>query len=463
MNTTRIIATSFAAISLVACLPQNDSSTPDNSNTPPSSFIEDYPYQNQRIAPSSENVLNGSELRDVNHALAKGLYPTIQDGNFVIAPYEITQNIAQLALAAGGTTKNELIQTIGISADNKLLFDQVNALDQQLQGDKTDFSRYSLLIGQVKYPYITSFLDSIARYFGAVMKGVDFLAADAASQIQQAAGTVVPDAAWFYSGFTNRSRLALGNGMKQTGSGYGGLSSEAVGEIRFGTSGGEVVVPGIKFSGTIAYTENEDYQAFDLPLGQGARSLIIIMPKDDSYAVVESQINQQLFANVISALQPSTQTVYLPAFNFTTNADVRTALAGLSSSTAFLEGAANFSGVNGAGYLFLKRINQMSTMTLGTSGVGLSAHNLAELEATRDEPPSWNSSGVIMKTEPLCGGIIIDTRSRPFIFVLRDKATDTWLAVGRVTKLEGANYNPCQQQVILAQPEPVALIPLVIE
>ncbi len=443
MNAARTIAFGLAAISVVACLPQNDSSTP----APPSSFIEDYPDQNQRVALSTETPLDWSVLRDANHAMTQEVYLAIHDDNFVVSPYEITQNITQLALASKGATRNELLQSIGISPDNESFPEQANEWDQQLLSGKSDLSRYSLLLGQVKYPYLTSFLDSIASYFGATMEGIDFLASDASARIRHAVNAAAPDAASLYTGFTNRSRLGVGNGMKQPASGYDGLASEALSEIRFGYSGSEVIVPGIKLTGTMAYTENDDYQAFDLPLGQGAVSLTIIMPKDDRYTAVESQINQQLFANVIAALQPAAQTVYLPAFRFTSTTSVRTFLADLDYSGAHIEGVANFSGVNGAGYLFLDGVDQQTSIALGVQGVELSAHVLSELEATHDEPPSyWNGSvyGVIARADSgwSCSNDI-DARSRPFIFLLRDTATDTWLAVGRVTRREGVRYDPC--------------------
>ncbi len=458
MKTIRIILSYLAALSLIACMPQNDSSMPVSPDTSSSSYIENYSYQNQRIALPAQRSANFSVLRNANHAMTGEVYNAIHNDNFVVAPYEITQNIAQLALAANGTTRDELLQSIGISPDNKSLFELGNTLDLQLVKDNSDFSRYSLLIGQVKYPYITSYLDASAKYFGAVMAGVDFLAPDAATQIQNAVIKVAPDATGLYLDFTNRSRLEVGNGMQQTVSGYNGLTGEVVSEIRFGSSGGEQVVPGIKLTGTITYAETDDYQAFDLPLGRGTRSLTIIMPKDNRYTAVESQIEQQLFDDVIKALQPTPQTtVYLPAFNFSSDTDVSALLAGLGSSTAFVEGAADFSGVNGTGYLFLKRIKQQSYIALGAQGLGLYSHGLSELMATRDEPPSYSygynagvfASGVWV---PPCTNTI-DARSRPFIFLLRDKAVDIWYAVGRVTQLSGVGYDPCSNHIVYLAPE----------
>lgn len=447
MNAKKLLSVCLVSLCLSACIPESDDTPAANPSEPSTVFIEDYRHPVVRPA-VVEPPSDWAQLRNVSHALTSQLFTDYgsnsAESNYVVSGYEAAGTIAQLGLAASGSTRSQLIDALGLSQNDTSL-NSFSADAHKAKAFVSGVSRYNLLVGQTKYPFLESFLYSMVEFVNPTLRGIDFLATDAGQQTQSLAATVGADTL-LYTGIGQRSRVLFGNGVALPTTGYTAIAAESMGNLRFGSLGNEVLVPGVRFSGTLRYAETATYQAYELPLGDAALSLVVIMPRDGDYDAVEAEVGKSLFSDVIANMQPSAQTFYLPVASISTLVDWKTLGTNLSYSNAFTDRAANFSNINGKGFLYLKSLSQRANLTLNGSGVSASIHNLAQLDATNDEPPgNWNGGAVIVTAPPgwqACRNDVSE-RSRPFLFVLRDKTNDVWLSMGRVKRLDGLSYEPC--------------------
>ncbi len=142
-------------------------------------------------------------------------------------------------------------------------------------------------------------------------------------------------------------------------------------------------------------------------------------------------------------LQYTSTTLHLPRFAIATIQEVNIPSA---SDEAF----ADFSAVNGQGYLYLKQMAQMATIEVIESGVVARAGGLSILEATKGEPLSvWNPSNP-SGVNTIWVGQDLNTLTpcyyppllQPFMFVIRDTTTSTPLYAGVWTTPPGAAMTP---------------------
>lgn len=195
-------------------------------------------------------------------------------------------------------------------------------------------------------------------------------------------------------------------------------------------------VPMIKISGTLPYYSDESYQAVELPLSSGAFSLLVIMPEVDYYSDVEEGLQDGL-PEILAALQPQPVAFNIPEVSISFGTHLNTLLQNRGMYSAFKEELADFSGVNGLGYLFMDDVRsrvEFSLTPYGIQGRGLS---YTSLSATADEPDFlWAGYIVVDVSDWVDDGSYYvpagEAEARPFMFALYDKESELILFMGRV-------------------------------
>src|SRR3972149_3883338 len=122
-----------------------------------------------------------------NNAFAFDLYQALresEDGNLIFSPYSISTALAMTYAGARGDTEAEMARTLHFLAQDRL-HPALNALDLELArraeqgpefGEPLQLDIANAVWGQPDYDFASAYLDTLALYYGAGLRLVDFVA-----------------------------------------------------------------------------------------------------------------------------------------------------------------------------------------------------------------------------------------------------------------------------------------------
>ena len=164
----------------------------------------------------------------------------------------------------------------------------------------------------------------------------------------------------------------------------------------------------------LKYMSNDDFQAVNLPYGNGNYVMTIILP--NSNANIDSIIEEMNSTNWelwMSQMETKKGTVYLPKLKFAYEKELNDALQSLGMRKAF--SGADFSNMDEtAQYLFISEVRHKSFIEMNEEGTEAAAVTIVEI--------SFESIGE--------EGDFTMNMNRPFIYAIRDINTNTLLFVG---------------------------------
>ena len=170
-------------------------------------------------------------------------------------------------------------------------------------------------------------------------------------------------------------------------------------------------------SNDFQYFENADFQAIDLPYGDGGFRMTIFLPRMEKNIVeliVElSAENWDLWMNSFSKQQG---TLELPRFKLEYKKKLNDVLNALGMGIAF-DGQADFTKMYRPGGLFISEVKHKTFVDVNEEGTEAAAVTSVEMRFTSIGP-----SGFTMRVD------------RPFIFVIRENQSNTMLFIGKIVE-----------------------------
>ncbi len=399
-------------------------------------------------------------------ALAFDLYqtrPSYPDYNFLYSSGDTMQVLAMLAEGAKGETLKAAWQDMRTGLTGNRLHKAFSAalLDSENRNQAANLKQNFAIWGQSRsrkrqgasYHFAAPFLNRLIRSYGAQIAKVDFTD-------DQALGRAIPDAInqWVMKNtdgaipglvyeLPERTRLTAVTTLSVDGAWQ---TLPASGDQRFALlDGSHVLTPMLTFSGEFLYLAGEGINAFELPLANSDLALTVLMPNEGRFAEFRSGLTAEKLDQLLSNMKPQTISVQVPNFRLHSSlwppSDIMTHLV---DSGVFIDGQADFSRVNGRGFLHLDNIDQHGSLNLDELGV--QAHSASEivLRASLFEP-AGNLYGVVITSSVSfipCQDIPFWNpdlaQARPFIYLLRNRFTDTILFMGQFTEADGAKVAP---------------------
>jgi serine protease inhibitor len=341
--------------------------------------------------------------------------------------------------------------TDGIEHLHQLL----NHWDQKLldQNPSLDWQHNNGMWKHEGYLFLDSYLDTLSQYYEPEMTDLSFMTnVDGSRQIISAwisnisQDALTPLMTFNGNQIDERTRVVTLNSEAVKAAWPELFDVTQTTDERFKMLDGTMkLVPTMHTTGTFDTVETDQYQAFQLPIKDSTLALLVIMPKAEQFETVQTQLGTSpLLEQIIAALQPINTTLHLPHFSIATTEEIEI-------PSASDEEFADFSAVNGQGYLYLKQMAQMATIDVAESGLVARAGGMSILDATQDEPLSvWNlpdSSDISaiwmtqytgMAPTPCYYPALL----HPFMFVIRDITTSTVLYAGVWTTPPGAEMIP---------------------
>jgi serpin B len=382
-----------------------------------------------------------SAVAHTNSEFALDLYGALrnQSGNLIFSPQSLATVLAMTSVGANGPTATEIADVLHSTVSATELARQFNALAQQLlaprqapagAGTPLELHINDSLWAQAGYPFYRTFLDTLARYYGAGVNLVDFIhdADSARMAINHTVNTQtngqIPEL--LPPGILDTlTRLVLIDVITFDGA-WRTPFKLASAQPFHRLDGTTISAPTMTLHGSPLF-HTDGYDAARIPYVGGA-SMTLIVPTGGNFDGVEHRLGPAL-AQARAALpsRPDAPVgayehlgrvdLTMPTFRFSSQLDLNNTLQQLGMRTAFIPPTpttgADFSNLSPGRKLYVKNVLQDATISVDEHGTKAAAATAAVIEA-----------------EAGYSEFKID---RPFIFAITDDTTGAILFIGRVT------------------------------
>jgi serpin B len=369
-------------------------------------------------------------LSQGNRQFAFDLFQALraEEGNLFFSPYSISAALAMTYAGASGETAQQMAETLRFTLLNEELHAAFNALDQRLTAAEAapDEERLRLEIAnslwaQEGFPFEESFVDLLARHYGAGLRLVDFVDDAAREQARQAInewveqqteeriqeliaeGVLTPD-----------TRLVLANAIYFLGKWVQPFAD--AGEQPFTLlTGEEVSVPMMSRRASMPFLQGDGFLALALDYQGGDARMILLVPEPGQYEAFESSLDDARFAEIVAGLQTAEGRLVMPKFEFEAEFLLNETLEEMGMPAPFDRAAADFSAMS-ADYgldLYISAVIHKAFVTVDEEGTEAAAATAVVVEV--ESAPELH--------------ITID---RPFHFAIEDADTGSVLFLGRV-------------------------------
>jgi serpin B len=361
------------------------------------------------------------------NGLAADLYRqlAIDDANLVLSPYSVEVALAMARNGARGETRTQMdaVLRAGPGAELDAAFNVLDALLAGRSGHRGDDVRNgdielataNAVYGQRDTTFETLFLETLARYYGAGVRLVDFKgAAEAArreinewvaDQTKDRIVDLLPDGS-----LDALTRMVLTNAIYFKAP-WAKKFHPADSQPFTRVDGSVVSAPAMATTKIGTYGEGPGWRAASIPYLGNELSMVVIVP--DDVTAFESSLDGDELGAILQATQQQLATLQMPKFGFRTEAALKPLLSALGMPLAFADDA-DFSGITTEERLRIDDVFHQAFIAVDEEGTEAAAATAVVFEAV---------SG------PVGPSLVVD---RPFLFAIRDDTTNAVLFLGRV-------------------------------
>lgn len=170
---------------------------------------------------------------------------------------------------------------------------------------------------------------------------------------------------------------------------------------------------------TMRYTQSPTYKAVDLPYGNGAFTMTIVLPDPTSnIETLSAGLNETTWRTLTSSFDSVEVDLAVPKFQLTYARMLNTDLNALGMVVPFQDGLADFTRMSPMGKrLFVSFVTQKTFVNVDEEGT---------------EAAAVTVGGISLTSAPLYRTFYVD---RPFLFVIRERLSGTVLFMGKVMRM----------------------------
>jgi serpin B len=385
----------------------------------------------------SVEAANNRFAYDLYETLAKN--PANSGQNLFYSPFSLSSALAITGEGAKGKTHDEIFSVFHFPKNDTVRqsgFARIN------DGMNTANAGYTLrtanaLWAEKRYPFLPAFTGIARQYYSAEVTNLDFKNNPEESRatinqwVEQKTENKIRDLLPSGS-IDSLTRLVITNAVYFNGTWVRPFDAAQTKEADFRTgTGTSVKARMMENTGSGArytYAETDSVQYIELPYihnSTKALSMIVILPKGDDLKPAEAVLND----NNLSALQDSAFSqrvdLYLPKFRMDTEYRLPQTLSAMGMPTVFTEGAADFSGMDGSKNLFISDVIHKAFIDVNENGTEAAAATAVVINWAMAAPGG----------SPPVPEFRAD---HPFVFLIQDKETGTFLFIGRVANPVGS-------------------------
>jgi serpin B len=343
-----------------------------------------------------------------------------EDGNVIVGPYSVTFAMSMVYAGARGATAAEMADVLhATELEPEAWHEGINAydltLDARTVGSSTEWSSANKVWTTPGLALRNDYLDLLTGAYGSPLAELDFGSdPDAARElinewIAERTNELIPEL-WPPGSFGGQTAMVLVNAVAMDAPWEFPFDPAMTFDAPFTKADGSVVqVPTMRYDEYLPSLWREDLQAVELPYGDGALSMVVIVPND--LEAFEAELSTAALDEIVGAIEDGGIHLTMPKWSARTHITLNETLAGLGMPTAF-SGAADFSGMIDGGGLWLDQVEHEAFVDVDEQGTRAAA-------ATGGEMAGSHGPTV--------------TVDRPFVYLIRDRGAGTILFIGRVT------------------------------
>ncbi|GAT63329.1 serpin family protein [Paludibacter jiangxiensis] len=382
---------------------------------------------NQVVKPYEPIELSASQTQQVSadnsfaFDLLKNVNRSESNGNFFISPLSISQALGMTYNGAAGTTKTAMETAL---RRNGFSSDEINAYYKKLTDGllgadpSTQLKIANSIWTRKDFPVLQSFYDVNAAYYGAKAQSLDFGQPSSKDIINnwcsQNTNGKVPHV---IDDISNDVMMYLINAVYFKGIWKSQFKTSDTFSGSFAAPTGSVPVKYMKQENTFNYFGNDSVQCAELPYGNGAFSMVVVLPASN-YSVdqIVDKMNSSTWKNWLGGMHSIKLHVELPKFKLSYKTLLNNSLSQMGMGIAF-SNLADFSKIANGGGLAISRVLHNTFVTVDEEGTEAAAVTVVEM--------GYTSVG------PQIASFIVN---RPFLFFIKEKSTGTILFAGKILK-----------------------------
>jgi serine protease inhibitor len=365
----------------------------------------------QKALIESDNKFGLKLFQEVNEAEG--------DSNIFISPLSVAMALGMTYNGANGSTQEAMEQALelsGLSLEEinqsyGHLIDLLTGLDPKVQFDIANSIWYKITCPAPE----TDFLQQCQQYFGALVAGLDFSSPDAARTINAwvdesthgKIDQIVDDP------IDGAIRMFLINAIYFKGNWTYQFDETQTQEKPFLLLDGSAKTCQMMSQKAIhRYLFTADFQAADLPYGDGTYSMTLFLPQQtlDPDGLI-AQLKPENLSHWLSQFSADSLNVHLPRFTLEYDRELKDDLTALGMGIAFTAGA-DFTKMFKSGGIWIDKVKHKTFVDVNEEGTEAAAVTDVEMVESI-QPPTFQAN-------------------RPFIFIIRENESGTILFIGKM-------------------------------
>ncbi len=370
---------------------------------------------------------------DLYHQLRQA--PDNQDKNLFLSPFSVSSALAMTYAGARGETAEQMKRVLRFDQPAKQVHtayhDLLQALRARQEKDEVELHIANALWGQTGYDFRDEYLEVTRKQYGAGLKQVDFKRS--AEQAREKINTWVAENTrnkikklMPKGAITPRTRLALTNAVYFKAQWAHTFNKDATRKREFRLRNGETIqTPMMHQTERFPFTRTDNVKLLEMPYKNRALAMVILLPQEGtSLDTVEDQLNRNTLSTWLDHLDTARVRVAIPKFKLTSRFILNEPLENMGMTDAFRPNKADFSGMTAAPKprFFLQTVVHKAYVDVYEKGTEAAAATGVSLGVTSAQPE---------KPETFMA-------DHPFLFILRDRQTESILFIGRVLSPPGS-------------------------
>lgn len=355
----------------------------------------------------------------------------LENSNTLISPFSIHTAFGLLHAGAAGATEAEIESALRYNLQGSDVYPALNKFSLDLESrnwpgnedkDPVELSIVNTFWGQQGLDWKETYLDRIALHYGAGIETLNF--AELPDESRLVINNHVADSTrdrikdLLPPGAINSGTVAvLTNALFFKAPWAVAFDTYSTSSQSFtnldGTTSDIELMYQMEWAG---YYEDEELQALELDYANHELSMVFILPKDGQFNDVESELSGSDLKAIVDNLRPAMGDIRLPKFTFESDFLLNQPLADLGMSSLFQ--SADLSRMLDNSSLAVTGVFHKTFIALDEAGTEAAA--ATAIAVTDTAAPSSDFSF---------------RADRPFLFMIRDKATNGLLFFGRVSEL----------------------------
>jgi serine protease inhibitor len=384
----------------------------------PGTALVDLP---RSLSAAEQSVLSSSNA--FSFALWARINAAQPDSNVFVSPLSASFSLGMALNGAANQTFDEMRSGLqfgttslaDVDAGYKSLIALLTSLDPSVTMEIANSIWY-----RNDFPFTQTFLDAGSNYFSATIKPLNFndapgsLAAINSWVSDQTHGRIPT----ILQSIESSDVMYLINAIYFKGSWRTRFDAAQTVAAPFHSASGDQPARLMHRHGTMSYAATPTYQAVDLPYGDSAFTMTVVLP-DPSTTVgaVASSLDAAAWQALTTELRNGDVDLYLPKVMMSWERDLIPDLEALGMHVPFSATQADFTKMSPVGGLYISFVKQKTFVDINEEGTEAAAVTATGVSATSVSVPS------LMRVD------------RPFIFTIRERLSGAVLFMGKVVSL----------------------------